>query len=520
VSTRAPTSDLEPTLTQLLHDVAERYSATELIDSARRLDVRTFEHEVSMVSGALAACDVRAGDHVGLWMTNSIDWLAIWFAVARLGATLVPLNTRTTLDEIEDVLRRSRTSLLVAEPGSATLDDIAVERLTTALPNLQACWSRRSDDRPTLLARQADPPPPPAETPNQVGMIQYTSGSTAAPKGAQLRNGALVRNARGLASAWHLGPSDRALCANPLFHCGGSVFSFLSAFSSGASVVLLPHWSVTDAAAVMSREHVTVLAVIDTMVRDLLGYVRAVGDRPTGLRLVAVPADPALLQEIAATLECDVSNVYGLTEASPNVAVGDLSDSQENRIRSIGFPQPGLEVEIRDPASRAAVPTGATGIITVRGWSVMSGYYDDPAGTAATIDGHGFLWTGDLGSLDENGRLHYHGRQKQMIKSGGENVSIEEVETCLRTHPAVADAVVVPVPDARLSEVGFAYLRLHPGQHTDADEILRYCRDHMAGFKVPRHARIVHELPRVGSGKVDRRALRDAAIEDRAGTSS
>jgi fatty-acyl-CoA synthase len=323
-------------------------------------------------------------------------------------------------------------------------------------------------------------------------MVQYTSGSTAFPKGAVLGNGGLVRNAHGLGVAWQMSPADTVLVMNPLFHCGGSVFAFLAAMTHGANVVLVDRWRVADAFALMRAEGVTAFPGIDAAVRDLLSYARASGETVPSLRLVSTAADGALL-------------------GAPNVCVGDLRDPLPVRVAKIGRPQPGLEVSIRDPETRAPLGTGEVGVITVRGWSLMRGYLNDPVATAATIDADGFLWTGDLGALDGDGYLTFHGRAKQMLKSGGENVAIEEVEAALRTHPAVADAVVVPVPHERFGEVGYAYVRLDEGATATPAEVLAHAGRDLAAFKLPKHVEIAPDLPRTGSGKLDRRALAERA---------
>jgi fatty-acyl-CoA synthase len=201
------------------------------------------------------------------------------------------------------------------------------------------------------------------------------------------------------------------------------------------------------------------------------------------------------MQRAAGVLGCEVSNAYGLTESSPNVAAGDLDDPLAVRIDRIGRPQPGLEVEIRDPVTGRPVPSGNPGTITVRGWSLMTGYFDDEEATAATIDADGWLSTGDLGVLTADGYLLYQGRRKQMIKSGGENISIEEVEKMLRDHDGIVDAVVVPVPHDRFGEVGFAFVRAGTGKTPTPAELDAHCRTRLAGFKVPKHIRLVTDLP-------------------------
>jgi fatty-acyl-CoA synthase len=453
-------------------------------------------------------------------MRNGLDWLATWFAVARAGATLVPLNWRFTRPEVDYVLRQSGTRWLILEEGLGALDAETVDQLASALPGLRIAASDGAEalaaDAVELSELLAAGPAVCGESTDQVGMIQYTSGSTAFPKGAMLRNGAMIRNGWNLGAAWRMASHDRVLCANPLFHCGGSVFAFLAGFTHDAAIELLPRWEVGAATTRIDTAPVTVFPAIDAMVRDLLAHVRTTRRRLPSLRLVAVPSDGQLLAKVASELGCEVSNVYGLTECSPNVAVGDLDDPLERRIAAIGRPQPGLDVQVRDPETRRVVPAGTLGVINVRGWSVMLGYHADPDATAAVVDHDGFLWTGDLGSLSADGYLSYVGRAKQMIKSGGENVSIEEVERCLLEHPAVSEAAVVPVPDERFGEVGFAVVRLHAGEHVGAEDVLAHCRTRLAGFKVPRGCEIVDDLPRVGSGKLDRRALGEWASTLRA----
>jgi fatty-acyl-CoA synthase len=485
-------------LTELL---AQAPPEATIVFGDERLTYADLRRRVERRAAGLRAWGVRAGDLVALHMRNSVEWLEIWFAVAWLDADLVPLNTRFTDSEVRYLLEHSGARWLVWSPSTPAEDPARVASLSGGLAVTV-----------TLDAPVADGPMPPAET-ERAAMVQYTSGSTAFPKGAVLGNAGLVRNAYGLGLAWRVTPADTALVMNPLFHCGGSVFAFLAAMTHGASVVLVDRWRVADAFRLMREEGVTVFPGIDAAVRDLLSHARATGETVPTLRLVSTAADGGLLGHVARTLGCEVSNVFGLTESSPNVCVGDLADPLDVRVERIGRPQEGLEVEIRDPASREPLPAGEVGVIAVRGWSLMRGYLNDPAATAATIGPDGFLWTGDLGSLDAEGYLRFHGRAKQMLKSGGENVAIEEVEAALRTHPAVADAVVVPVPHERFGEVGYAYVRLDDGATATPEEVLAHCRNDLAAFKLPKYIELAPDLPRTGSGKLDRRALAERAAQ-------
>jgi acyl-CoA synthetase (AMP-forming)/AMP-acid ligase II len=507
-------------LSGLLDAVAEHAPGLQLHDDAGPFAVDGLAQRVELLAGGLEGWGVAPGDRVGIFMSNRREWLETWFAVARVGAVLVPLNTRFTLAEIQYVLQHGGVRWLLWRPGDGKLDAAALAQLEqdglelrgrAVLDGTPAAPHEVAYDH--LLAEGGFTPV--REDGLGPGMIQYTSGSTAFPKGAVLRNAGLVRNGYGLGRAWRLTPADRLIVSNPLFHCGGSVFSFMAGFTHATGLVLTARWRLEEALDLMDRLGITVAPVIDAAARDLIAHARAGGRRPASLRLLSTAADRELFERAHAALACEVSNVYGLTECSPNVCVGDLADPLETRLAHIGRPQPGLEVAIRDPETGAPCPLGTTGEILVRGGvSVMLGYYGDEEATDRVFTADGFLHTGDLGSLDADGYLDYRGRAKLMIKSGGENIAIEEVEEVLRAHAALADAVVVPIPHERFGEVGFAYLRRHGDQDVDVDDVLRFCREHLAGFKVPKQATVVDDLPRTGSGKVDRSALTARAVEE------
>ena len=448
------------TLTELARQGAKRYPLWRVIDEDRSLGLADLAENAARLAGGLRAMGVAAGDHVAIWMSNSCDWLEAWFGIAMAGGTLVPLNTRFTLDEVGYVLRSSDSRWLIRDGG---LDAASVGALRKQdgieLHDVVATDGTTAHDLDDLKKYEAIGS---VEAGTRVGMIQYTSGSTSFPKGAMLPNHALVRNGYGLGRGWQLTPDDRLLGVNPLFHCGGSVFTFMSAVTSGAPLRLMPKWNPEAAARIMADEGITVFPCIDAMVRDLIGLVRTEGWEWPSLRLVTTAADRAFFEEAITFLGADVSNIYGLTECSPNVCHGVMSDSQERRLGAIGPPQPGLELEIRDPETSEPLPAGSVGEIVVRGWAVMDGYYGNEAATKDATTPDGFLRTGDLGSVDDATYLTYKGRLKLMIKSGGENIAIPEVEEVLREHDAVNDAVVVPVPDARYGEVGYAFVRRLP----------------------------------------------------------
>lgn len=511
----------DATLSGLVTSIATEAPTGRIRFGGESLTYQDLPGRVARRAAAFGRWGVGPGSLVAIHMENSIDWLTSWLAVAWLNADLVPLNTRFSEGEVEYVLRHSRCTHLIWGTRARSGRDLGredaerLERILRSCPLVTAVAVAGSvvPASPPYVALDelmaADGVPSLEDA--SASMVQYTSGSTAFPKGAVLANKSLIRNGRGLGTAWRVTAADIALVFNPLFHCGGSVFAFLATYTHGATTILLDRWNVEEAFDLMAATNVTVFPGIDASVRDLLAYARTSGRKLPALRLISTAADSALLGEVSAVLDCEPSNVYGLTESSPNVCVGDLSDSREKRIEVIGRPQPGLEVEIRDPETHRAVGPDVLGVIAVRGWSLMRGYLNDDAATRAAIGEDGFLWTGDLGSLDVEGYLRFRGREKQMIKSGGENISIEEVEAGLRTVPGVADAVVVPAPHPRFGEVPYAFIQTDPGVSLDAEAVISHCRRFMAGFKIPRQFEFDSELPRSGSGKLDRRALAERA---------
>lgn len=509
-------------LTGLIERVASVRPELTICDGHRTMTVAELASRSQNVAAGLANRGVVPGDHVAIWMRNRFAWLETWFAVAYLGAVLVPLNTRFSVAEVEYVLRQGKVDWLIWRPGDgAALDAESLHSMEAAGVNLRGrivVDAEPSSSHESQFAALYDAPAAIecAEQAESVGMIQYTSGSTAFPKGAMLRNSALVRNGHGLGRAWQLTTSDRILCSNPLFHCGGSVFAFLASLTHGCSVVLVDAWRIGDAADLIDRHSVTVLPLIDAALRDVVAHAHATGHPFESVRLVSTAADRSLFERAVELIGCEISNIYGLTESSPNVCVGDLADTLETRLAHIGRPQQGLELVLGDPETGQHPIDGDVGEILIRGWSVMLGYFNDEEANARTVLPDGFLRTGDLGRIDPEGYLDYVGRAKLMIKSGGENIAIEEIENALRQHPDVADVIVVPLPHERFGEVGHAYLRPHPGQSLVADDVLSLARKHVANFKLPKTAEVVDDMPRTGSGKVDRVSLTLTARERQA----
>jgi fatty-acyl-CoA synthase len=353
-----------------------------------------------------------------------------------------------------------------------------------------------------------------AVSPDDVGVIQYTSGSTAFPKGVMLSQNSVVRNAWHFGEALALEPADVYVSPMPFFHVGGLVTAALCCFVHGATLVAQGHFDAEAMLRLIASEHATVLGGVETNYLLAMDHPRFKTYDLSSLQKCIVLGTGEFVRRVHDEMGiASVCTLYGISEASPNVTIVRVGEPLEVSLRTMGRPQPEVEVRIADLASGAALAPGEQGEICVRGWNVMQGYYNNPQETARAVDADGWLHTGDLGSLDDGGYLVFAGRIKNVIRVGGENVSAEDVENVLGSHPKVKLAQVVGVPDARLQEVCVAYVELKDGQVATDDELIDYCRDRLATFKVPRRIRFTDDWPMTGSGKVQRFKLRERELE-------
>ena len=490
-----------------------------------RLTFSGLAAEVARLRAALHANGVRRGDHVGLCLGNGVAFETLLLALATLGAVSVPVNTRLKAEEIGYVLRQARVTRLFVADTLLGIDFVAMLRdivlgLDTRLPDPTlpelreivvlgrtvpaAC--RSWDD--FTAATGADPGP--QAGPDDTLLIQYTSGTTAAPKGAMLTHRGMLGN--GFVSGQRMGlrTGDRLHSSRPFFHVAGTTLSILACLQNLATLVTMTRFEPGEALAMMEAERCTHVSGNDTMALMLLDHPDR-ARRRLHLRGGWVAGSPSVLRRVASELGArEMVSGYGLSEASPNVAQSCWWEDEEVRIGGRMRVQPGLEVRIIDPASGDDVPTEAIGEIRVRGWSVMTGYFDMPERTAEALSENGWLSTGDLGRLDAAGRLEFVGRLKNIVRVGGENVSPEEVEDRLHRHPAIRQAQVVGVPDERLTEVCAAFVVLGDGATLTPDALTEWCAERMAGFKVPRHVWFVDGFEAIGmtaSSKIQKTRL-------------
>ena len=498
-----------------------------LVAGDGRLTYAEFAAEVARLRADLAAAGIGRGDHVGLCLGNGVAWVSLFLALGSLGAVTVPINTRFRAEEMAYALRQSRVGTLFIADRFLSIDFIVLLRSICpaidtalpdpALPDLHRVVVLGADvpqaDVPAAClpfeSLRTDAAPPPASCePDDVLLMQYTSGTTAFPKGVLLTHRNMLGNA--FVSGGRIGfrIADRYHSARPFFHVSGSTLSVLSALQHMVTLVTMDRFEPGAALRLMETERCTHFSGNDTMALMLLDHPGRAEHRLT-LRGAWVAASPAVMRRVIDELgaaECVAG--YGLSEASPNIAQSCWWEPEAIRVASRMRPQPGLELRIRTDGTD--LPPGQAGEIQVRGWSIMRGYYEKPAETAATLDAEGWLATGDLGRLGDDGRLEFLGRIKDIVRVGGENVSPAEVEDVLHRHPAIRQAAVVGVPDPRLIEVVATFVIPADGTTCDPQAIITWCAGQLAGFKVPRHVFVVDGFGAIGmtaSSKVQKQKL-------------
>jgi len=442
----------------------------------------------------MQALGIGKGDHVAILMPNGEQWLALFYGAALIGAVTVPVNTRFKAAEIDFCLKKSRAKAL-----------FYVERFLNN--DYGAMVKEIGFDRAFEVSRLGKGNFTPVKVkPDDLLLIQFTSGTTAYPKGVMLTHDSMLRNAWAAGMRIGVRPEDRYFNCRPFFHVGGSTLSALMSLVFGCCLVTLPTFETRAALEMLERERCTLISGNDTIFQMLMGHE----DFPkTKLHLRGgwAAAGPQTMRAIIDRLGMkSVCAAYGLSEASPNVVMSDWRDAEELRVQGLALPLPGLELRI-----------SADGEIQVRGWSIMRGYCNDPDATARAFTADGWLRTGDLGELNAEGRLRMAGRLKDVFRVGGENVAPAEVEEVLLGHPAIETAQVVGVPDARLGEVPCAYVTLKSGHSVSEEEILSFVRSKAANFRVPRYLRVVEDFEFIGmtaSGKVQKQKLMEHAIKE------
>jgi acyl-CoA synthetase (AMP-forming)/AMP-acid ligase II len=464
-------------------NAADRFGDAEaVVDGTLRLSFFELVERIRCAAGAFAELGVDKGDRVAIWAPNSAEWIIAAFGLLTAGGVLVPVNTRFKADEAADIIGRSGAKAVLIQKGFLGLDysapagvpviDLKSEFLSSGSPFTQRLSGLNGTD---------------------ISDVIFTSGTTGRPKGAMMNHRQTLRMYEEWATLADLREADRYLMINPFFHTFGLKAGLIAAFLRGATMLPVAVFDINRVVELIESERITMLPGPPTLYHSLL----AVADKSKLATLRAgvtgaadIPVE--LVRRIHKELPLQtLMTGYGLTEAG-NVTLSRPGDSFEDVATTAGLPCDGVEVRIADD-----------GEVLVRGYNVMGGYLDDPAATAEAIDADGWLHTGDLGTLDDAGRLRIVGRKKDMFIVGGFNAYPAEIEGFLLEHPAVAQAAVIGVPDERLGQVGKAFVVIKAGHDgVTADELIAWSRDRMAGFKVPRFVEFADELPLNATGKV------------------
>ena len=505
-----------------LQSAASQWPEAVAVETAeRKWTFRQLSEDARRAARAYLARGMRKGDVVGIWAPNCAEWIIAAVGIQLIGGVIVPLNSRFKGTEAAYILNRSRARMLVTVSGFLGTDypaligdqDIPTLEETLLLPgfgNDDSAWESflaagDSIDEATLDEAIS------LVSPDDISDILFTSGTTGHPKGVLSAHNSSVRMAWQWARTVGLGEGDRYLVINPFFHSFGYKAGWVACISVGATV--LPE-AVFDANSILhriERDKITAIpgppAIFQSMLTD--PDFRKVDLSSLRLSVTgAASVPPVLIERMRNELGFKtVLTAYGLTEA-PVVTVSPPNDTAELIATTCGVPIKGVEVKIIDDDGQA-LPVGEAGEVLIRGFNVMRGYLDDPEATAEAIDADGWLHTGDVGTLDEDGRLRITDRKKEMFITGGFNCYPAEIERLMAANEAIAQVAVIGVPDERMGEVGRAYVIRRPGSEATEEDIISWCRQTMANYKVPRSIRFVDALPMTASGKVQRFQLHE-----------
>ena len=518
---------LDLTIGGLLDRTAGRFPERLAVASCHqqmRLTWAELSFEADRVARGLWSLDIRRGDRVGLWSTNCIEWIVMHMGCARAGAALVNVNPAYRSHELQFTLLRSRMKALFLwhKDKRADYEEILGRARHGLNLELEHTIYFDSPEWPALLDAEGRLPDHVAV--DDVANIQYTSGTTGLPKGVLLTHHNIVNNGQFLAQGFHYTEQDKIVVPVPLFHCYGCVIGTMTALNTGAAIIL-PSWTF-DPRATLKAVHderatsvygVPAMYVAEFALPDFASF--DLTSLRTGM-MSGAPCPVELMKRVLNEMHCrELVIAYGQTETSPVVTMSDADDSIEIRVNTVGRAMPQTEIQIASATTGEQLPIGEQGEVCVRGYALMKGYDGDAEGTAQVIHADGWLHTGDLGIMREDGCLRITGRSRDVIIRGGENIYPREVEEFLYTHPKVDEAQVVGIPNARLGEIVVAWVRLRPGLKPDIDateeEIREFCKAQIAYYKIPEHIRFVDAFPATLSGKIQKYKIREFEIEAR-----
>ena len=538
---------MRDTLGGLLEKVARQYPDDEAVkytDRDYRRTWKEFDEECDKIARGFMALGLGKGDHVAIWSTNTPAWILTLFACAKIGAILVTVNTSYKIFEAEYLLRQSDSKAVVlidgmkdsdyisiinelcpalkdSTPGTLTSDRLPELRTViyagnNACPQGMVPWDNlfaRADTIDVAQYRALSD----SLSCDEVINMQYTSGTTGFPKGVMLTHSNILNNGKTIGDGMNFTHDDKLCICVPFFHCFGLVLALMACLTHATAIVPIEAYRPLPVMQALQDEQCTAVHGVPTMFIAMLEHPEFKTFQFPRLRTGIMAGSPCpikVMQQVVDDMHMtDIVIVYGQTEASPGCTMTTTFDSLEHRVSTVGRVFPGTEAKIVDPETGEQSPIGVPGEFCARGYHIMRGYYKMPEATTAVIDADGWLHTGDLAAVDEEGYYKITGRLKDMIIRGGENIYPKELEEFLYQHPKVKDVQVIGVPSADYGEEIMACIILREGEELTEDEIKAFCLQHVARHKVPRYVRFLDTFPMTASGKIQKYILREEAVE-------
>ncbi len=512
-------------------------------DRGLRFSYATFNERVDNLAKSLLYLGIRKGDKVGIFANNVPDWLTYFFATAKIGGVLVTINTNYRTHELEYLVKNSDLHTLCLVNGWRDSD--YVQMIFDLVPELKESQRGflKSEKFPELknvifmgpekhrgmyntpelllLGKQLDDQIL-EEAASKVDCrdvvnMQYTSGTTGFPKGVMLTHHNILNNGNATASCMNFSADERLCVCVPLFHCFGCVLALCSVITQGGTMVMVENFDPLTVLASVQKEKCTALHGVPTMFIAELNHPMFSLFDLSSLRTGIMAGSLCPIETMNNVMEKmnmkELIIVYGLTESSPGMTATRVSDSPQVRSTTVGKAYPSVEVKVADPETGKELLPGQQGELCCRGYNVMKGYYKNEDATANAIDQDGWLHSGDLGVMDENGYFRVTGRIKDLIIRGGENIYPREIENYLYTNPAVESVEVVGVASEKYGEEVGAFIKVKAGFELKEEDVIDFCRGQIARFKVPKYIFFVNEFPMTASGKIQKYKLRDMALE-------
>lgn len=534
------------TLGQELAKQASLFPGRDFIvypDRNLRFSYAQFDQRVNTLARGLLATGIGKGDHVGIWATNVPDWLTYLFALSRIGAITVTVNTAYRLSELEYLLRQSDMKALCLISGFRDADYVAT--VNELVPELRCCQRGRLESRrfprlqtvifigpekhrgmyntQELLLRGGHEPADALESISgslscqEVINMQYTSGTTGFPKGVMLTHLNILNNGFHIGERQRFTHQDKVCLPVPLFHCFGLVLGIMAVLTHGATAVIVESFDPLLVLASVQKERCTALYGVPTMFIAELSHpmfrMFDMGSLRTGI-MAGSPCPVEIMNRVISDMHAsEVTIAYGLTEGSPVMTQTSTDDPVELRVSTVGQALPGIEVRVVDPATNQELPPESIGEVVCRGYNVMKGYYNMPEATAEAIDAGGWLHSGDLGTMDQARYFRITGRIKDMIIRGGENVYPREIEEFLLRMPGIKDVQVVGIASERYGEEVGAFVILNEGTSLGEEDVRDFCRGQISRFKIPRYVFFVDGFPMTASGKIQKYKLRELGAQ-------